>query len=155
MLVYRIERQLYFKEILSGRGAALSQGNRWNSLHSAMVYTSGSRSLAILEVLTRVDLFSDLPDDRLLVELEIPDNLFIEKLEIQTLPKNWNNFPPNKATQSLGDSFIRKASFPVLQVPSSLVKGEFNFLINPIFAGVSDIQIISAEPLDLKRWRLT
>jgi RES domain-containing protein len=155
MLVYRIERQLYFKEILSGQGAALSQGNRWNSLHTAMVYTSGSRSLAILEVLTRVDLFSDLPDDRLLVELEIPDNLFIEKVEIQTLPKNWNNFPPNKATQSLGDSFIRKASFPIFQVPSSLVKGEFNFLINPMFAGVSDIQIISAEPLDLKRWRLT
>ena len=154
MLVYRIERQLYLKEILSGRGAALSQGNRWNSLHTAMVYTSGSRSLAILEVLTRVDLFSDLPDDRLLVELEIPDNLFIEKLEIQTLPKNWNNFPPNKATQSLGDSFIRKASFPILQVPSSLVKGEFNFLINPTFAGVSNIQIISTETLDLKRWRL-
>jgi hypothetical protein len=46
------------------------------------------------------------------------------------------------------------AKFPILQVPSSLVKGEFNFLINAMFAGVSDIQIISAEPLDLKRWRL-
>jgi len=155
MLVYRIERQLYLSEILSGRGAALSQGNRWNSLHTAMFYTSGSRSLAILEVLTRVDLFSDLPDDRLLVELEIPDSLFKEKLEIQTLPKNWNDFPPNKATQSLGDSFIRKASFPILQVPSSLVKGEFNFLVNPTYAGVSNIQIISAEPLDLKRWRIS
>jgi len=154
MLVYRIERQLYLNEILNGRGAALSQGNRWNSLHTAMVYTSGSRSLAILEVLTRIDLFTDLPEDRLLVELEIPNSLFIEKLEIQTLPKNWNNFPPNKTTQGLGDTFIRKASIPILQVPSSLVKGEFNFLINPTFAGVSNIQIISTEPLDLKRWRL-
>jgi RES domain-containing protein len=154
MLVYRIERQLYLKEILSGRGAALSEGNRWNSLYTPMVYTSGSRSLAILEVLTRVDLFSDLPDDRLLVELEIPANFSVEKLEIQILPKDWNNFPPNKATQGFGDTFIRKALVPILQVPSSLVKGEFNYLINPNYSGVSGIQIISAGPLDLKRWRL-
>ena len=155
MKVYRVERQKYLKEILSGRGAALSQGNRWNSLHTAMIYTSGSRSLAILEVLTRVDLFTDLPNDRLIVELEIPISLTIDKLDILTLPKDWNAYPSSKATQIIGDAFIRMAKFPILQVPSSLVKGEYNFLINPTFAGVSDIQTISAEPLDLKRWRLT
>ena len=155
MLVYRIERQLYLKEIFSGRGAALSQGNRWNSLHTAMIYTSGSRSLAILEVLTRVDLFTDLPNDRLIVELEIPISLTIDKLDILTLPKDWNAYPSSKATQIIGDAFIRMSKFPILQVPSSLVKGEFNFLINPTLAAVSGLKIISEETLDMKRWRLT
>ena len=154
MIVYRVERQKYLKDILSGRGAALSEGNRWNSMHTAIVYSSESRSLALLEVLTRVDLFTDLPNDRLIVELEIPTSLTINKLDFQTLPAGWNAYPSNKSTQTIGDTFIRMAKFPILQVPSSLVKGEFNFLINPMFAGVSGVKIISAETLDMKRWRL-
>lgn len=153
MLVYRIERQKYLQEVLSGRGAALSFGNRWNSINTHMVYTSGSRSLAILEVLTRVDLFSDLPEDRHLVTIEIQKAITIGKLDVQTLPATWNSFPPSKLTQTTGDDFIRNAAYPILQVPSSLVKGEFNFLINPFLPAIAHITIVESEPIDLKRWR--
>ena len=153
MLVYRIERQKYLHEVLSGRGAALSFGNRWNSINTHMVYTSGSRSLAILEVLTRVDLFSDLPEDRLIVTIDIQNETSIEKLEMHTLPARWNSFPPSKITQFIGDNFIRNAASPILQVPSSLVKGEFNYLINPFHADIAHISVIESEPIDLKRWR--
>jgi RES domain-containing protein len=153
MLVYRIERQKYLHEVLSGRGAALSFGNRWNSINTHMVYTSGSRSLAILEVLTRVDLFSDLPEDRLIVTIDIQNEISIEKLEMHTLPDRWNSFPPSKITQSIGDDFIRKAVSPILQVPSSVVKGEFNYLINPFHADIAHGSVIESEPIDLKRWR--
>jgi RES domain-containing protein len=153
MLVYRIERQKYLHEVLSGRGAALSIGNRWNSINTHMVYTSGSRSLALLEVLTRVDIFSDLPDDRLIVTIEIQHDSAIEKLEIHTLPAHWNSFPPAKFTQTIGDDFIRNAASPILQVPSSLVKGEFNYLINPFHAARALVSVIESEPIDLKRWR--
>ena len=153
MLVYRIERQKYLQEVLSGRGAALSYGNRWNSINTRMVYTSGSRSLAMLEVLTRVDLFSNLPDDRLIVTINIQNEISIEKLEMHTLPKLWNSFPPSKLTQSIGDDFIRNAAYPILQVPSSLVKGEFNYLINPFHPAIAQITIVESEPIELKRWR--
>jgi RES domain-containing protein len=153
MLVYRIERLKYLHEVLSGRGAALSFGNRWNSINTHMVYTSGSRSLAILEVLTRVDLFSDLPEDRLIVTIDIKNEISIEKLEMHTLPARWNSFPPSKITQSIGDNFIRNAASPILQVPSSLVKGEFNYLINPFHADIAHLSVIESEPIDLKRWR--
>jgi RES domain-containing protein len=153
MLVYRIERQKYLHEVLSGRGAALSYGNRWNSINTHMVYTSGSRSLAMLEVLTRVDLFSDLPDDRLIVTIDIQDAVTIGKLDVQTLPATWNSFPPSKLTQTVGDDFIRNAVYPILQVPSSLVKGEFNFLINPFHPAIVHITVVESEPIDLKRWR--
>lgn len=132
MLVYRIERQKYLQEVLSGCGAALSYGNRWNSINTHMVYTLGSRSLALLEVLTRVDLFSDLPEDRLLVTIDIQEAIITGKLDVHTLPANWSSFPPTKLTQIIGDDFIRNTAYPILQVPSSLVKDEFNFLINPL-----------------------
>jgi RES domain-containing protein len=153
MLVYRIERQKYLQEVLSGRGAALSFGNRWNSINTQMVYTSGSRSLAMLEVLTRVDLFSDLPEDRLIVTIEIQEAITIGQLDVQTLPATWNSFPPSKLTQTIGDDFIRNAVYPILQVPSSLVKGEFNYLINPFHADIAHGYVIESEPIDLKRWR--
>lgn len=153
MLVFRIERQKYLQEVLSGRGAALSYGNRWNSINTHMVYTSGSRSLAMLEVLARVDLFSDLPEDRLLVTIDIQEAITIGQLDVQTLPANWSSFPPTKLTQVIGDDFIRNAVYPILQVPSSLVKGEFNFLINPFHLNIAHVSVIESEPIDPKRWR--
>lgn len=153
MRVFRIERQKYLNEILQGRGAALSSGNRWNSLNTSMVYTSGSRSLAILEVLSHVDLFNDLPSDRLLVELDIADDLKIQQFNIEQLPKNWNAYPAINATRLLGDEFIRFSTHQILQVPSSLVDGEFNYLINPKLIDESQIKIINAQSLKLERWR--
>lgn len=153
MRVFRIERQKYLNEILDGRGAALSAGNRWNSRNTAMVYTSGSRSLAILEVLSHVDLFNDLPSDRLLVELDIADDLKIQQIDIEQLPKNWNAYPAINATRLLGDEFIQFSTHQILQVPSSLVNGEFNYLINPKLIDDSQIKIINAKSLKLERWR--
>lgn len=153
MRVFRIERQKYLNEILQGRGAALSSGNRWNSQNTSMIYTSVSRSLAILEVLSHVDLFNDLPSDRLLVELDISDDFKIQQLNIDQLPRNWNAYPAINATRLMGDEFIRFSTRQILQVPSSLVDGEFNYLINPNLIDHSKIKIINAQSLKLERWR--
>jgi RES domain-containing protein len=48
MLVYRIARAAY--SALDGEGARRS-GGRWNSPGTPVVYTAGSRALAVLEVL--------------------------------------------------------------------------------------------------------
>ena len=153
MLVYRIERQKYLKEVFTGRGAALTLRNRWNSLQTPMVYTSESRSLALLEVLAYVDLFNDLPSDRLLLEISIPDHLLLQRISLEDLPTDWNIYPPNKITQAIGDAFIQQSVFPILQVPSSLVKGEYNFLLHPRHSEIAAIQLISTEQLNLNRWR--
>ncbi len=153
MRVFRIERQCYLDEMLQGKGAAASRGNRWNSQYTPMVYTSGSKSLAILEVLSHVDLFADLPSDRLLVEIEISGSINFKQLAIEQLPDNWDIYPPMNLTRNLGDEFIRLAEFTVLQVPSSLVNGEFNYLINPKLIQNNQIKIIQVESLKLERWR--
>jgi len=152
MYVYRIERKKYLDDMLSGNGAALCSGNRWNSLHTPMVYTSQSRSLAVLEILARVNAMELVPGDRMLVELEIPDNMRVDEITLADLPVNWHIFPPGEQTQVLGDAFIRKALAAVCKVPSSLLEGEFNYLINPSHPKSKHLKIIKTIELNMSRW---
>ncbi len=147
MLVYRIDRKKYLKDTLKGIGASMSSSFRWNSEHTRMVYTSESRALALLEITAHLNGVMEIPTDRYLVEIEIPDALKIQMLSIADLPKNWNAHPPSVFTQNLGDSFVQKLKAPVLKVPSSIVPQEFNLLINPHHPDAHKIEIISKERL--------
>jgi RES domain-containing protein len=147
MLVYRIDRKKYLKDTLKGIGASMSSSFRWNSEHTRMVYTSESRALALLEIAAHLNGVMEIPTDRYLVEIEIPDTLKIQTLSIADLPKNWNAHPPSVFTQNFGDSFVQKLKAPVLKVPSSIVPQEFNLLINPYHPDAHKIEIISKERL--------
>ena len=50
MRVYRRERKKHLETTLKGIGAALTEGYRWNSPNTFLVYTSEYRALATLEV---------------------------------------------------------------------------------------------------------
>ena len=131
MKVYRVERVKYLKTTLSGTGASMSKGYRWNSLNTKIVYTAESRALATLEVSVHLDLAEDLPEDRYYVEIEIPDDIVILEVEIQDLPDDWNSKPPSLTTQAIGDDFVFENESAILKVPSSIVPQEYNYLINP------------------------
>lgn len=131
MTVFRIEREKYLPTTLSGIGASMAKGYRWNSLHTKLVYTSESRALATLEVSVHLDLSEDLPSDRFYVEIDIPDDITIMEVNIEDLPADWDAKPPALTTQIIGDDFVLDNDAAVLKVPSSIVHQEFNFLINP------------------------
>jgi RES domain-containing protein len=131
MIVYRIEREKYLATTLLGIGASKSDGFRWNSLHTRLVYTADSRALATLEVAVHLDLSEDLPNDRYYVEIDIPDELTILEVNRNDLPLNWDSNPPTGLTQTIGDDFVYFSEAPILKVPSSIVPQEFNYLINP------------------------
>lgn len=147
MRVFRIERQKYLSTTLRGIGAASSEGFRWNSLHTCIVYTAESKSLAMLEIAVHLDLADSLPSDRFFVEIDIPDSLSIKKLAIQDLPHNWDSKPPLKDTQLIGDDFIFQNKFLVLQVPSAIIPSESNFLINPFHPKAKEIKVIREEQI--------
>jgi RES domain-containing protein len=148
MRVYRIERQKYLPDTLKGLGASLSTGCRWNSQHTRLVYTAENRSLALLEVLVHLDLSQDLPSDRLLVSIDIPDSVTIIDLPASNLPSLWHAKPPLRATQLLGDDFVRHQQAAVLKVPSSIVAVEFNYLINPSHPDAHRITVSGSWPLE-------
>lgn len=145
MKVYRIEREKYLGTTLQGVGAALTEGYRWNSLNTYLVYTAESRALATLEVSVHLDFLEDLPTDRFYVEIEIPDNIEILELSIDELPENWNSKPPILETQFIGDDFVSQKNAAVLKVPSAIVPPESNYLINPNHPDSAKIKVISTQ----------
>jgi RES domain-containing protein len=143
MKVFRIEREKYLKTTLAGIGAALTEGYRWNSLSTYLVYTAESRALATLEVSVHLDLTEDLPTDRYFVEIDIPDDITMLELETEDLPDRWDSKPPILETQFIGDDFVKEKNAAVLKVPSSIVPQEFNYLINPNHSDSERISVVS------------
>ncbi len=147
MRVYRIEREKHLKQTLHGIGASLSNGFRWNSIQTCMVYTAENRALAMLEIAVHLDLSEDLPQDRYLVVIDIPDNLSIMHINENQMPKGWDSKPPMRFTQRLGDQFISEKHSAVLKVPSSIVPEEYNYLLNPHHPDMKKIKIVSKQKI--------
>jgi RES domain-containing protein len=142
MEVFRLSRKKYKIE-LSGKGASLA-GARWNSKGTEIVYCAQSRALAMAEVVVHLSL-ALVPKDFVMVTITIPDDIIIATLDINLLQRDWNIFPNSFTTQLIGDDFIRTSNYCVLKVPSAVVKGDFNFLINPYHQDFSKIKITSQE----------
>ena len=147
MRVFRIERKKYLNETLSGKGSALSNASRWNSKNTFIVYTAETRALSLLEISVHLDLKSELPKDRFIVEIDIPDNIKIQILNLKDLPESWNTKPPALESQFIGDDFIRNADAAVLQVPSAIIPEEYNYLINPNHQDSSSIKVVKTTKL--------
>ena len=147
MRVFRVERKKYLNVTLKGIGAALTEGYRWNSLNTHMVYCAETRALATLEVSVHLDISEDLPSDRYYVEIDIPDDLEILELELEDLPDHWDSKPPILETQFIGDDFVKDKVAAVLKVPSCIIPQEFNYLINPNHPDATLIKVVSKVPL--------
>lgn len=125
-----------------GRGAA-QNSRRWNGAGVAVVYTAESRSLACLEVLVHTE------DTQVLAAINwatIPvyiDEPFIEIAD--PLPDDWRQLPAPPSTRELGSCWVAQTRSVVLRVPSIVVDGEFNYLLNPRHPDFARLKI--GEPL--------
>jgi len=138
MHVYRLARKKYKIE-LSGKGAARS-GNRWNSKGTEIIYCANSRALAVAEIVVHLSL-GTMPTDYVLLEIDLPTSVPRKTLRRSSLPIGWNDFPHILETQGIGDDFVRNGATCVLKVPSAVVPGEFNLLINPAHPDFAKISI--------------
>ena len=143
MKVFRLSKRKYAK-VLNGKGAA-KFGNRWNSKGIEIIYTAESRALAMAEVAVHLSL-ATLPSDFMMLEIEIPATIKIEELQKNSLKQQWNTHPPVYHTQKIGDNFIEQVKFCVLKVPSAVVQGDFNYLINPHHIDFKSIKISNSTP---------
>lgn len=142
MEVFRLARKKH-PIALSGKGASIC-GGRWNSKGTEMVYSAQSRALAMAEVAVHLSI-GTLPNDFVMLTINIPKEIKIVSVDEKILTKGWNVFPYGFTTQILGDEFIRKNEFCVLKVPSAVVKGDYNYLINPFHKDFSKLTIIEQE----------
>ncbi len=145
MKVYRWIKEKY-KDDLTGKGAEKA-GGRWNSKGQAMLYTSESRSLCTAEIAVHTPL-GNIPLDYFLITIEIPDTIDINELEIVDLPIDWKAIPHSNSTQLIGDKFLEDGKYLLMKVPSVVVQGDFNFLINPAHKLFSKISIFKTEQFE-------
>lgn len=142
MEVFRLSRERYAIP-LSGKGAAI-KGARWNSTGVELIYTAKNRSLAMAEVAVHFTM-ATLPDDYMMICINIPDDIAVKELPESDLPPNWKDFPHPVSTQKFGDEFVRENKYCVLMVPSVVTKGDFNMLINPNHKDFAKIEITAIE----------
>ena len=142
MIVYRLCKSAW-KNDLSGKGAEIA-GGRWNSKGNALVYTSSSRALCMAEIAVHAPL-GCLPDDYVMVEIKIPLNSLILEIAESDLPFNWKSFINRQVTQKIGDHFIANKKALVLKVPSAVVQGDNNYLINPNHPDKDNVKISRVE----------
>jgi len=125
---WRIAKRKHARDAFTGEGAR-EFGGRWNNPGTAIVYTAQSQSLAALEMLVHLD-SSDLLQKYVLIEVEF-EQVLVRPVELSVLPRHWRSDPAPPEVRPIGDDWILAGSSPVLQVPSVLVPGENNFLLNP------------------------
>lgn len=109
-----------------------------------MVYTAQSQSLAALEILVHLDL-PELLKKYVLFQVSIHPSDVLD-LDLSKLPKNWRADPVPPRVRAIGDKWIADGASAVLRVPSTLVPGESNFLLNPRHPNFATLRIGKAVP---------
>jgi len=138
---WRIVKEKHAATAFSGEGAAKT-GGRWNSRGVRVVYTSSTKSLAALETL--VHLNPPVRFQYVAIRLKFDDAL-IEKVPLKALPPDWRGEPPPPSTRRIGDAWVSQARSAVLALPSVIVSGEPNYLLNPAHPDFKKISISKPE----------
>lgn len=138
MIVYRLSKKAFAHD-LSGKGAAMA-GGRWNSKGVPILYTSSSRALCTAELAVHLPL-GIIPSDYVIIAIHIPDTLRVSKLSEANLAAKWNQYPYSSSTQKAGNDFVKQGKTAILKVPSAVVEGDYNFLINPYHPAAIKIRI--------------
>ena len=112
----------------TGQGAK-EAGGRWNSVGTAMVYTSEAASLTMLETLVHLHA-ANLLDSFTLLSVEVPNEL-IQEIKRESLPDNWMASEAPSVLAEMGDQWTRSGEAVALRIPSALSPVEYNFLLNP------------------------
>jgi RES domain-containing protein len=136
-----------------GEGARL-YGGRWNHPGTSLVYSSGSLSLAALELFVHVDV--DLvPIDLVAIAAEIPDSVRVDAVKIDGLLKDWRHYPGPEALKDIGTAWVSKGSTAVLAVPSAVIPEEQNYLLNPAHRDFKRIRVQKPMPFqfDPRMWK--
>lgn len=149
MIGYRICQAAYAAtaaDMIAGTGGLHSSG-RWHSAGKRIVYVSQNLSLAAHEILVHY------PKRKralkfVMSDIEIPDTLVmtLAAFGVTTLPAGWDSQPPRYGSQAIGDSWLAATASAVLAVPSIIIPGELNYLLNPDHPDFGAIKATDPKP---------
>ncbi|MFM8455119.1 MAG: RES family NAD+ phosphorylase [Gammaproteobacteria bacterium] len=149
---WRIVKKKYAETAFSGDGSKMYEG-RWHHAGIPVVYTAASLSLAALE--TFIHLEQNMTIEFVALHTKIPNTISFETINESDLPKNWNASPAIILTKNLGTNWFNQNHSAILKVPSVLIPGEYNYLLNPLHKDFSKIQRSKPIPFsfDHRMWK--
>ena len=117
--------------MIAGTGGLYSSG-RWHGAGKRIAYVAQNLSLAAHEIIVHY------PKRKhalqfVMSDIAIPDTLVmtLTAFGVTMLPAGWDSQPPRHGSQAIGDSWLAAKARAVLEVPSVIIPGEFNYLLNP------------------------
>jgi len=146
MRVWRICKSQHAAAAFTGEGAFAYAG-RWHHRGTPVVYASESRALAALEQLVHLHR-NRLPPHFVCFAVDIPDELAISAVRIEDLPAAWRRQPGPLELQDVGTDWAKAGKTVCLRVPSAVVPGEHNFLLNPRHGDFGRLRIGKPEPFE-------
>ena len=118
---------------------------RWHTAGRRIVYCAPNPATALLEVLVHAEIrIENVPVNLRYLEIEAPDLLAIEEVDVHALGQSWRTDPV--ATRRAGDEWLQSGRTALLRVPSVIVPATWNLLINPRHPESGQIRIIAAWP---------
>ena len=135
--VWRLLTARFAHSAFSGEGARL-YGGRWNRKGTPMVYTAGSQSLAMLEMLVQDE---PLRARYVMLSAALPKNLKIARVTPAQLPADWRDPGARDQLQAIGTDWVNRGSSAALVVPSAVIPSETNYLLNPLHPSMARIVI--------------
>ncbi|WP_299289768.1 RES family NAD+ phosphorylase [uncultured Mucilaginibacter sp.] len=131
--------------VYSDKLKASGRAARWNPNKTEVIYTASNRSLACLEnVVHRGQL--GLSQIFSIMAINVDDKIKKEKISLNELPEDWKEFNRMPFTQALGERWISENRSAIMQVPSSIVEEEVNYLINPKHPDFNFVKLIKIDP---------
>lgn len=137
LTVWRLLSARFAGSAFSGEGARL-YGGRWNRKGTPMVYTAGSQSLAMLEMLVQDE---PLRARYVMLSAALPKNLKIARVTPAQLPADWRDPGARDQLQAIGTDWVNRGSSAALVVPSAVIPSETNYLLNPLHPSMARIVI--------------
>ena len=146
MQVWRLTKARHAAAAFSGEGSRLFAA-RWNPAGVPMVYTSSSLSLAVVEVFVHLDAPEEPDFVSIAAELPVEAASLEEQRQdiLKRLPADWRNIG-NSVTQHIGAEWVAARRSLAMFVPSAVIEGEWNVLVNPAHSDAARIRLGQPKP---------
>ena len=86
-----------------------------------------------------------IPDHYRMLTIRAPEDSILS-VPLDQLPAGRNTENPPNAIKDITEAWLTEGRFLMLKVPSAVVAGEYNYLINPTHTRTSEVQIIDKQP---------
>lgn len=128
MIAWRIVRAQYAANATSGYAA------RWNEAGTNIIYAASSLSLCALEIMASQSALAGVA-----VQIDIPEDIPVSVFSEENFPRDWWVNPHPESTRAFGTKWAESLTTAVMSVPSSVIRIERNYILNPAHADFARI----------------